>query len=464
MLFSELQFLIFFAGYLPLHFLIPARYRIYLVIAGSSVFYAWWRLDYLWVPYLLTALAFAGVIWMEATTDSRTRYRRLFVVVILVLSPLILVKYAHFILANIASSLGDGNAAERLSYLKFSLPLGISFITFSAIAYVVDVYRRRYLPEKRLPVLLAYVMFFPHLIAGPILRPHELIPQLKQLRVAIGARFLTGAGIFTLGLFKKLVIADQLAAVVEPAFAPGVSLAGFDYVLAIYAFSVQIYCDFSGYTDMAIGLAYILRIRLPTNFLRPYGATSIIDFWRRWHITLSHWLRDYLYIPLGGSRTDTTKRNMNLLVTMAIGGLWHGANWTFLVWGVLHGIALVLVHSWKKSGLRLSRWITVIITFQFVTMAWVFFRAPDLATAFRVLQGPFTGSWQSLLTDLQANTFALALIVLFLFTHQFDRHAFVRLALSRVSWAIAVPTLAFLWTISLTLSQGNSAKFIYFDF
>jgi alginate O-acetyltransferase complex protein AlgI len=290
------------------------------------------------------------------------------------------------------------------------------------------------------------------------------MPQLKQLRVAIGARFLIGAGIFTLGLFKKLVIADQLAVVVEPAFAPGVSLAGFDYVLAIYAFSVQIYCDFSGYTDMAIGLAYILRIRLPTNFLRPYGATSIIDFWRRWHITLSHWLRDYLYIPLGGSRTDTTRRNMNLLVTMAIGGLWHGANWTFLVWGLLHGTALVLVHSWKKRGLRMPRWIAVIITFQFVTMAWVFFRAPDLATAFSVLQGPFTGSWQTLLADLQANSFALALIALFLFTHQFDRHAFVRLALSRVSWAITVPTLAFLWTISLALSQGNSAKFIYFDF
>jgi alginate O-acetyltransferase complex protein AlgI len=360
--------------------------------------------------------------------------------------------------------LGDQNTAERFSSLKFSLPLGISFITFTAIAYVVDVYRRRYLPEKQISIVLAYVMFFPHLIAGPILRPHELMPQLKQLRAALDARFLTGVGIFTLGLFKKLVIADQLAAIVEPVFAHGADPSAFEYILAIYGFSAQIYCDFSGYTDMAIGLAYILRIRLPTNFLRPYTATSIIDFWRRWHITLSHWLRDYLYISLGGNRSGPARRNINLLLTMAIGGFWHGANWTFLIWGLLHGCALVFVHRFRALGIRLPQWVAVVITFQFVTLTWVFFRAPDLTSALRVLEGPFVASWENLSSDVQANAFALALLALFLLTHRFDRHALVRFGLGRISWAVAMPFLAFLWTVALTLSQGSSAKFIYFDF
>ncbi len=464
MLFSELQFFVFFAGYLLLHFIVPEKHRIYLVIAGGSVFYSWWRLDYLWVPYLLTALAFIGVSWMEATKDLRARSRRLIAVVALILAPLIAVKYSYFIAVNFASLLGGQNSPERFVSLKFSLPLGISFITFTAIAYVVDVYRRRYLPEKQISIVLAYVMFFPHLIAGPILRPHELMPQLKQLRAAIGARFLTGAGIFTLGLFKKLVIADQLAAIVEPVFAQGADPSAFGYILAIYGFSAQIYCDFSGYTDMAIGLAYILRIRLPTNFLRPYTATSIIEFWRQWHITLSHWLRDYLYISLGGNRYGPSRRSINLLVTMAIGGFWHGANWTFLIWGLLHGCALVFVHRFRALGIRLPQWVAVIITFQFVTLTWVFFRAPDLASALRVLKGPFVASWENLSADIQANAFALTLLALFLLTHRFDRHALVRFGLGRISWAVAIPFLAFLWTVALTLSQGNSAKFIYFDF
>jgi alginate O-acetyltransferase complex protein AlgI len=464
MLFSELQFFVFFAAYLLLHFIVPAKHRIYLIIAGGSVFYSWWRLDYLWVPYLLTAIAFVGVSWIEATNDPRLRRSRLITVLALILAPLIAVKYSYFIAANFASLLDDKNAVERLSFLRISLPLGISFITFTAIAYVVDVYRRRYVPEKKISIVLAYVMFFPHLIAGPILRPHELMPQLKQLRAALGARFLTGAGIFTLGLFKKLVIADQLAAIVEPVFAPGANPSAFEYVLAIYGFSAQIYCDFSGYTDMAIGLAYILRIRLPTNFLRPYLATSIVDFWRRWHITLSHWLRDYLYISLGGNRSGPSRTSINLLLTMAIGGLWHGANWTFLVWGLLHGCALVFVHQFSALRIRLPNWVAVAITFQFVTLAWIFFRAADLTTAVRVLKGPFLASWESLSTDMQVNSFALGLLALFFLTHRFDRHALVRFCMSRVSWAITVPFLAFLWTVALTLSQGSSAKFIYFDF
>jgi alginate O-acetyltransferase complex protein AlgI len=464
MLFSELQFFVFFAGYFAVHLILPAKYRIYLIIAGGAVFYGWWRADYLWVPVLLSVLAFGGVSWIESAGEASARSRRQAVVIACILAPLLLVKYSYFVVTNVSSALGAENAAEQYARLKVGLPLGISFITFSAIAYVVDVYRKRFPAERQFTVLLAYIMFFPHLIAGPILRPHELIPQIKQLRTALGARFITGIGIFTLGLFKKLVIADQLASVVDPVFNSGAASSGFAYLLAIYGFSAQIYCDFSGYTDMAIGLAYMLRIRLPTNFLRPYRATSILDFWRRWHITLSHWLRDYLYIPLGGNRTRAPRQSINLLVTMAIGGLWHGANWTFLIWGLLHGVALTLNHRLRSLFQWMPKGIATFATFQFVTFAWIFFRAPDLSTAMKVLQGPFVSGGANIEDFVHANTFTIMILSLFFLTHRFDRHALVRRALQCVPWPVAIPAMAFIWIIAFTLSQGNSAKFIYFDF
>jgi alginate O-acetyltransferase complex protein AlgI len=464
MLFSEPQFFLFFAAYLPLHFLVPPQYRSYLVIAGGTVFYSWWRIDYVWLPFALTGMAFAGTAWIESAAAQQDRSRRTAIVVALLLAPLITIKYTYFLANGLLPAVGIELREEVTEKLRFGLPLGISFITFTVIAYVVDVFRRRFQQEKSLPTLLAYVLFFPHLIAGPILRPHELIPQLKQLRPALGARFLVGVSIFTLGLFKKLVIADQLATAVDPVFGSASGFSAFDYTLAIYGFSAQIYCDFSGYTDMAIGLAYILRIRLPTNFLRPYGARSIVEFWRRWHITLSHWLRDYLYIPLGGSRRGPSRRNVNLLVTMGLGGLWHGANWTFLVWGLLHGAALVMLHGLARFRISVPRWVAILATFHFVTFAWIFFRAPDFPSAIRVAAGPFVAGWETLPADAAINAFPLALLAAFFATHRFDRHAWIRLGVRKLSWALVVPVLIFCWVVALTVSQGSSAKFIYFDF
>jgi alginate O-acetyltransferase complex protein AlgI len=465
MLFSELPFLPFFAAYLLLHVLIPADKRVYLIIVGGSVFYAWWRVDFLWVPYLLALVAFLGVRWMIAAGDAAARRRRLIVTLILLFAPLAVVKYAHFLAVDVIAPLTGAQALPvDPAALDFALPLGISFITFTVVAYVVDVYRRRYAPERRPGILLAYVLFFPHLVAGPILRPHELMPQLRQLRRALDARFLTGAAIFTLGLIKKLVFADQLAAVVQPVYAAGATPSGFEYVLAIYGFSAQIYCDFSGYTDMAIGLAYILRIRLPTNFLRPYGAVSIIDFWHRWHITLSHWLRDYLYIPLGGSRLGPSRQLVNLMITMVLGGLWHGANWTFVVWGAVHGAALGLNHVLRRAGLRLPRWLALLATFHVVTLAWVYFRAPDIATAHQVLLGPILADWSGALADLQRHVFPVLLLVVLFGLHRYDRHALIRLGVRRLATAILVPILIFCCLTAFAVSQGSSAKFIYFDF
>ncbi|NMD07037.1 MAG: MBOAT family protein [Phyllobacteriaceae bacterium] len=461
MLFSEPRFFLFFAVYAVLHVLIPARYRIWLVIFGGAAFYASWRPDYLWVPLGLSVVAHYGAQWMEQGADNVARKQRLWAVIAALFIPLVIVKYTHFFLADVLQ-LGFATDAYR-----WALPLGISFITFTVTAYVVDVYRRRYAREKSLWLMLGYVFFFPHLIAGPILRPNELMPQLKQLRAALDGRVLLGVSLFTLGLVKKLIFADQIAAAVEPVYAGAVGLTAWHYLVAIYGFSVQIYCDFSGYTDMAIGLAYLLRIRLPTNFLRPYAATSLTDFWRRWHITLSFWLRDYLYIPLGGNQRGKARQVINLLITMVLGGLWHGANWTFVIWGALHGLGLSVSHVLSHilgRVIRLPRWLGLLFTFHFVTIAWVFFRAPDVETAMRVLAGPFTADYGDAAATLSKLAFPILLIFVFLATHLFDRHARLRWLSVHGNKIIQWGVIVLFWIVAIAVSQGSSAKFIYFDF
>ena len=465
MVFSDPQFFVFFAGYLLLHFIVPNSFRLWLIIIGSAIFYAFWRIEYLWIPFELTLVAWAGTIWtMHAEAGSRSRRVRLTLTLIALFLPLALVKYAFFVTAGIVEPI----LGWRLPWtpeLKWALPLGISFVTFTLTAYVVDVVRGRFGLVRDLRLLLAYVLFFPHLVAGPILRPHELIPQLKQDRDPRGARFTLGFAIFTLGLVKKTVFADPISNVVDAVYAANAAPTGWEYLLAIYGFSMQIYCDFSGYTDMAIGVAYILRIRLPTNFLRPYTAVSIVEFWRRWHISLSHWLRDYLYIPLGGNRLGPARQVANIVVTMLLGGLWHGANWTFVIWGALHGIGLAVVHQWRVwTKWRLPDWVGILITFHFVTILWVFFRAADLGIAFRVLAGPLSAPWPDAPAFASRYGFELALLAIFLLTHRWDRHSLLRLKLKRIPRAALYPGLIALWALAFVINHGSSAKFIYFDF
>ncbi len=311
MLFSDPVFFIFFAVYFTCHYFLPARFRIWLIIAGSAVFScAGWRPAYVWLPFAMALGAFAGAAWIDAGKEQRVRRLRLATTLVIGFLPLAFIKYAFFLANDVLGLRGVIDTAQ----LRYPLPLGLSFITFTLSAYVIDVYRGKYPLEPSLKILLGYVLFFPHLIAGPILRPHELMPQLRHPSPAPGARFKLGIAIFTMGLVKKLIFADTIAQAVDKVYQHGGS--SFEHLVALYGFSVQIYCDFSGYTDMAIGLAYLLRVRLPTNFLRPYSALSIVDFWRRWHITLSHWLRDYLYIPLGGNRGGKARQIRNILITI----------------------------------------------------------------------------------------------------------------------------------------------------
>jgi alginate O-acetyltransferase complex protein AlgI len=467
-LFSEPVFFAFFAIYFLFHCLISPGRRIYLIIVGSTVFYGWWRVEYVVLPYILAFIAWWGVMVIERAGTAAGRRFRLKLTIVALFAPLVLSKYSYFA-ANEFLKLfpGLGSRIGDVSALKIALPLGISFITFTLTAYVVDVYRGKFRNDTSLTDLLGYVLFFPHLIAGPILRPNELLPQLRQLRRAMDARFALGALIFSIGLVKKLVFADTLAIAVDSVFAANANPSGWDYLLAIHAFSLQIYCDFSGYTDMAIGIAYILRIRLPTNFRRPYAATSIVDFWRRWHITLSFWLRDYLYITLGGNRLGYVRQIVNLLITMVLGGLWHGAAWTFVIWGGVHGLGVAGVHVLRSrfGGSNIvPNWLGRVLTFYFVTFAWVYFRAPNVSVAHRVLAGPFLAPWPDLTAFIYQHMFDLLLLTIFFVTHRFDRYAYARVAVARINAGVIWAIVAILFVLAVTISLGSSAKFIYFDF
>jgi alginate O-acetyltransferase complex protein AlgI len=468
MLFSSPVFFAFFAVYFALHLVTPPRARILLIIAGSTIFYAWWKVSYVWLPYLLTATAYLGVSWIESASEIRQRKTRLLLTIVALFVPLVFFKYTDFLYRDV---LGPAFGFHD-KILDLPLPLGVSFVTFTLTAYVVDVYRGTFQGRASPTTLTGYVLFFPHLIAGPILRPIELIPQLWRSRSAWTAHFYAGLAIFTVGLVKKLVFADQIAAMVDAAYKADVLSAPAAW-LAIYGFSMQIYCDFSGYTDMAIGIALLIGIRLPNNFLRPYGAFSLIDFWRRWHITLSFWLRDYLYIPLGGNRTGRVRTYVNMIITMTLGGLWHGANWTFVIWGVLHGIGVALVHLVRdllhRAGIKTKpRWwniVALILTFHFVTLLWVFFRAPSLSKAGAMLASAFAGGgWSTAGEIVRAQSGAVLLLGLFLVLHAFDDHRMIKLSIRRVRPEIVLPLIVLLWALAMTLSHGSSAKFIYFDF
>lgn len=469
MLFSEPIFFVFFLSYFLLHVVTPAKFRLYLIIIGSATFYAWWRFDYVWVPFILTLIAWMGALWFDNGVGQPSRLRRLTVTLLILFAPLIFIKYSNFLYDDVLGAIpGLASMLPKEIIPQLGLPLGISFVTFTLTAYLVDVYRRRFPVERRFDQMLGYVLFFPHLIAGPILRPHELLPQLAKMRKALDARLLLGVAIFTLGLVKKTIFADTIASIVDPVYVAGADANALEYVAAIYGFSLQIYCDFSGYTDMAIGLALMLGVRLPTNFLRPYTSASVVEFWRRWHITLSHWLRDYLYIPLGGSRRGDSRRLLNLMTTMILGGLWHGAAWTFIIWGFLHGAALIVAHSFqsfsRKKFTRIPKWLAILVTFHFVSFAWIFFRAPSLDTALVVAMGPFVTPLPVLSDYLRAYMYELVLIVVFFATHRYDKHARIRLAVRKYQPFVIILAITFCWFLVITLSQGSSGKFIYFDF
>jgi alginate O-acetyltransferase complex protein AlgI len=387
--FPTIEFAAFFVAVFVLSWALmphPHAWRPFILVA-SYVFYGW--IDWRWV-LLLVASSVVNTVAAQVIARSpsqSTRKRALIAAICFDIGLLCVFKFLGFFVSELDEFLDALGLGSPLPLLQVVLPIGISFFTFQAISYVVDVYRGD-TPAAWLGDVAILQAFFPHLVAGPIVRANELLPQLRTPRDPRAV--LAGPGLFLVagGLVKKTVVADELARrVVDPVFNDPAGHSGAEVLLAIYGFAAQIYCDFSGYTDMAIGLALLLGFVLPQNFNRPYLALSLQDFWRRWHMTLSRWLRDYLYIPLGGNRHGRRKTYRNLMLTMLLGGLWHGAAWTFVIWGGIHG-GVLSAERWARgrfTDFRPPAWLAWLVTFHVVCLAWVFFRSPDLANAFDML-------------------------------------------------------------------------------
>lgn len=367
------------------------RVRLLFILGASYVFYAHW--DWRFLPLIFGSSTADYLLGLKIghTDDPVLRKRWLLLTVLLNLGVLGFFKYLNFGMDTARAVLAGLNVAAPEWTLEVALPIGISFFTFESMSYVIDVYRRELPPHKSYLEYLSFVAFFPHLVAGPIVRPRDLLPQLggpPRFSPTEGSEALF---LIAWGLLKKVAIGDYLALnLVDRVFDQPIQYSALECYAAVIGYAVQIYCDFSGYTDVAIGSALLLGIRFPLNFNAPYKAVNIQDFWRRWHISLSTWLRDYLYVPLGGNRKGPIRTYVNLMLTMLLGGLWHGASWTFVVWGGLHGSALALnrfISSRRKLTNRpadpnfLRHGLSVFLTFHFVCVAWVFFRAPSFGQA-----------------------------------------------------------------------------------
>jgi D-alanyl-lipoteichoic acid acyltransferase DltB (MBOAT superfamily) len=372
------------------------------------VFYGAWDWRFLGLLWLSTIVDYLVGRTLGATEESARRRRLLAISLVVNLGVLASFKYFNFFVDSAAALLEQFGLSANVPTLRIILPVGISFYTFQTLAYTIDVYRRKAEVEHNPLTFALYVAYFPQLVAGPIERAQRLIPQLREPRSRIRRdQVRSGLFLIALGLFKKVVIADALAPYVDQAFGGSSTTSWINLVVGVYAFALQIYGDFSGYTDIARGTSRLLGVELMINFQQPYLSRNITNFWRTWHISLSTWLRDYLYIPLGGSRKGKVLTYRNLMITMLLGGLWHGAAWTFVVWGGLHGLYLAVHRGWRHRSpagptdpLTRRDILPALVTFNLVSLAWVFFRSQTFEQAFEVLQGigslrPGTTNWNA---------------------------------------------------------------------
>lgn len=393
-MFNSLPFVLFFIIIFLLYWRLPHKYRWILLLAASYYFYIGWGFKLaIWI-LITTGISYTCARAIEKNEDNRTKKRCMLTAVIGCLSILFVFKYFNFFSTGVSDLLRLFSLPIHELTLTLMMPVGISFYIFKTISYVIDVYQGTIMAEKHFGIYALYVSFFPQLIAGPIDRAQNLIQQFYEEKQFDYYQAAYGLKLAAWGFFKKLVIADNLVIYVNKVFDNVYEYSGLSLIAAAVFFSIQIYCDFSGYTDIANGVARMLGINAMKNFDSPYFSTSMQEFWRRWHISLSTWFRDYVYIPLGGSRVKKSRQYINLMITFLLSGLWHGANWTFIVWGGLHGLFLVfatMTGTWKKrafnalgisEGNFLVYWVKVAVTFALVCFTWIFFRANTIGDAF----------------------------------------------------------------------------------
>ncbi len=479
MLFNSLSFLIFFPITTALYFLLPHKFRWALLLLAGCIFYIAFIPSYILILFFIILVDYGAAFLIDGSSG---RKRKVFLAMSIVANVGLLAffKYYGFAADNVANLANFLGWNYSLPALAFILPLGLSFHTFQAMSYTIEVYRGNQKPEKHLGIYALYVLFYPQLVAGPIERPQNLIHQFYERHDFDYDRVTSGLKLMLWGFFKKMVIADKAAIFVDVVYNNVHSYQGVSLWVATILFAFQIYCDFSGYSDIAIGSARVLGIKLMDNFKQPYFAKSIAEFWQRWHISLSSWFRDYLYIPLGGNRVSRIRWYLNIMIVFLVSGLWHGANWKFVIWGALHGFyqlvgisknnlkeyikrilsswTAVQLESMNYYFLQTYKFFQVVITFMLVSFAWIFFRAPNIDDAFYVvrnlLSGPITR--EALLLG-QPLTRLITLVVAIMFM---EYAPLTRVKSVYGRWGIC---LVLFWSI-IFLGQFGEKSFIYFVF
>jgi D-alanyl-lipoteichoic acid acyltransferase DltB (MBOAT superfamily) len=468
MLFPTLTFGLFFLLIYSASWLLKGsnEWRKIALLIASWIFYGWWD-----TRFVLLLIASGILNWGTArlilAADEKPRLRKALLALGVAANLIILgfFKYYGFFMVQVEELLHLLGWQRDLAIMQVVLPVGISFFTFQGMSYVIDIYRRQTAPATLLDMTLL-MSFFPHLVAGPIVRASHLIPQFQRVPEMTRGMAAMGISLIVWGLFKKAVIASELSTgLVDGVFFDPSAHGRLDLLAAAYGYAVQIYCDFSAYSDMAIGIAALLGYRFPHNFNQPYRAVSLQDFWRRWHISLSSWLRDYLYISLGGSRHGLTRLCLSLMATMLLGGLWHGASWNFVIWGAIHGSVLVAERLWReyrpKAWPPLPAWIGIIVTFHIVLLGWIFFRAATFDDALAFLTGLAGGGSSAMLTPM-----LLFLILLGMTFHYMPRYSIQHVAMRvRTLPAPAVGLAAGLLILIVDAMRPEGvAPFIYYQF
>ncbi|USN45037.1 MAG: MBOAT family protein [Candidatus Woesearchaeota archaeon] len=482
MLFNSLHFLLFFPIVVAIYFSIKQKYRWILLLIASYYFYMSWKAEYIILIMLSTLVDYVAGWQIHASKSLRRKKAFLWLSIVTNLGLLFAFKYFNFFSDSLRALLATWSIPLSPVTLKVLLPVGISFYTFQTMSYTLDIYFGKIKPEKHLGIFAVYVSFFPQLVAGPIERARNLLPQFYEKHKFEYVRVTNGLKLMLWGFFKKIVIADRLAIVVNMVYNNPTEYHGIALLLATIFFAYQIYCDFSGYSDIAIGAAQVMGFNLMDNFKRPYFSGSISEFWKRWHISLSSWFRDYVYIPLGGNRVSVPRWYFNLFFVFLVSGLWHGANWTFVLWGALHGFYLVfsIITATPRKALcnflRLPKvpWLLkglqIASTFVFVNIGWIFFRANNISEGWYVLKNIFVGwsldfsginlggiGWEGLI-------FSFLIILFMEFVHLLQEHMRMREFLSRkpvvLRWSIYLLILSMIFIFGVF----ENVEFIYFQF
>lgn len=470
--FNSFNFWLIFPFIFGLHWLIPAKYnqarKVFLVLV-SYLLYMNWKPAFAIVLLGVTLVTYGGGYLLDSQVDTKNRKRIVWLFALLGLLPLLVFKYYNFLNDSLTAGLASVGLKFALPGLNWAVPVGISFFTFQAVGYMLDVYHGKTRAEKNIIDYILFVSFFPQVTSGPISTANELLPQIKATHSFDYEQGKQGLKFLLWGMFIKLVVADRLGLFVDTVYANYIHYSGTTCFVASIFYSLQIYCDFAGYSLMAIGIARTLGFNLPDNFRRPYFATSITDFWKRWHISLTRWLTQHIYIPMGGNRCSKARNFWNIFVTFLVSGIWHGANWTFIVWGCMHGVLQIVEKALGWQKYERKNWsikvLRIVITFLLVNFAWVFFRMPNITDAWAMIGQMITNAGKLNYSDFGMKAILMSTIGLFILVFkdlrdEFFRNRLLFLDKKVVRWVIYVV----LFCLILNFGVLDGGQFIYVSF